>query len=49
VLRAGDFLVVRFFARLAIDPPLEVNGKAAVSSILARSKLAEAKGSDFAG
>jgi hypothetical protein len=31
-----------------MDPPLEANGKAALSSILARSKLGEAKGSDFA-
>src|SRR6478609_11442468 len=47
-LRAGDLLVVRFLVGLAMDPPLEANGKAALSSILARSKLGEAKGSDFA-
>src|SRR3954451_12474000 len=47
-LRDDDFLVARFFAFLAINPPVEVNGKAPPSSILARSRLGEAKGSHLA-
>src|SRR3954451_12655360 len=43
-----DFLVVRFFAFLAIHPPVEVNGKAPPSSILGRSRLCAAKGSQYA-
>src|SRR3954469_11203235 len=44
-----DFLVARFFAFLAINPPVEVNGKAPPSSILGRSRRGEAKGSHCDG